>query len=529
MPKTLLLGLDGATFTVLDPLIKRGKMPFLEKLIAEGVRSPLRSIVPALTPPAWTTVMTGKRPGKHGVFDFFQKEEPDSRYFQFASSHNVKSETIWSVASEHGLKVVSLNFPLMFPPPAVNGYIVPGGWMPWRQLRLGCYPPGLFDRLKSLPSFNPRELALDMTLEAKALEGCAAEEYADWIRLHSRREARWSEILRSIMADDDVDLVGVVFDGADKLQHLCWRFLDPAMRPAEPNAWEQEIIDLCEEYFARLDAILADIVEQAGADATVVVASDHGFGASHDVFYINAWLEEQGFLVWKDEAWESQEVDPQIGFANITRHINELNWDRTVAYAATPSSLGINIVEQPNAVGGRDRATILADLVSALRQVRNPWTGQPIVAQIHSRDEAFAGPFERYGPDLTLTLADGAAISILRSDVLFRRRDIPLGNHKWDGVFIARGPGIRAGESVDEVSLVDIAPLLLYSLDLPIPTDVDGVVPPQVVRPEQIEQRPPKWFTPEGATAMPTESDIEIDSDDEATILSRLRALGYVE
>ncbi|MCC6936053.1 MAG: alkaline phosphatase family protein, partial [Thermomicrobiales bacterium] len=232
MPKTLLLGLDGATFTVLDPLIKRGKMPFLEKLIAEGVRSPLRSIVPALTPPAWTTVMTGKRPGKHGVFDFFQKEEPDSRYFQFASSHNVKSETIWSVASEHGLKVVSLNFPLMFPPPAVNGYIVPGGWMPWRQLRLGCYPPGLFDRLKSLPSFNPRELALDMTLEAKALEGCAAEEYADWIRLHSRREARWSEILRSIMADDDVDLVGVVFDGADKLQHLCWRFLDPAMRPA---------------------------------------------------------------------------------------------------------------------------------------------------------------------------------------------------------------------------------------------------------------------------------------------------------
>ena len=60
--------------------------------------------------------------------------------------------------------------------------------MPWRQLRLGCHPPGLFDRLKSLPSFEPRELALDMKLEAKAIEGCAAEEYADWIKLHTRRE-----------------------------------------------------------------------------------------------------------------------------------------------------------------------------------------------------------------------------------------------------------------------------------------------------------------------------------------------------
>ncbi|HQX64159.1 MAG TPA: alkaline phosphatase family protein, partial [Thermomicrobiales bacterium] len=226
MARTLLLGLDGATFTVLDPLMERGLMPFLAGLVDRGVRAPLRSIVPPLTPPAWTSVMTGKRPGQHGVFDFFQKESPESEYYHFASSQDVRSETIWSIASTHGKRVVSLNFPLMFPPPPVAGYIVPGGWMPWRQLRLGCYPPGLFDQLKTLPSFDPRELALDMTLEAKAIEGCAAEEYADWIRLHTRREQRWSEILRFLLAEDDIDLVGVIFDGADKLQHLCWRFLD---------------------------------------------------------------------------------------------------------------------------------------------------------------------------------------------------------------------------------------------------------------------------------------------------------------
>ena len=87
--KTLLIGLDGATFTVLDPLMERGVMPFLQRLAARGVRAPLRTVMPPLTPPAWTSLMTGKRPGQHGVFDFFQKETPDSEYFHFASSQDV--------------------------------------------------------------------------------------------------------------------------------------------------------------------------------------------------------------------------------------------------------------------------------------------------------------------------------------------------------------------------------------------------------------------------------------------------------
>ena len=68
--RTVLIGLDGATFTVLDPLMARGVMPFLRDFIAQGVRAPLRSVIPALTPPAWTSLVTGKRPGQHGVFDF---------------------------------------------------------------------------------------------------------------------------------------------------------------------------------------------------------------------------------------------------------------------------------------------------------------------------------------------------------------------------------------------------------------------------------------------------------------------------
>ena len=134
----VLLGLDGATFSVLDPYIQDGVMPFLGELMRDGTRGVLRSIMPPLTPPAWTSLVTGKHPGQHGVFDFFQKDEPGSIYFSFASSQNVHTATIWSLASEQDRKILSLNFPLMFPAPPVNGAIVPGGMMP---VVLGSHQP----------------------------------------------------------------------------------------------------------------------------------------------------------------------------------------------------------------------------------------------------------------------------------------------------------------------------------------------------------------------------------------------------
>ena len=155
MGPTVLIGLDGATFDVLDPYMESGVMPHLAELSARGTRAVLRSIMPPLTPPAWTSMVTGKHPGQHGIFDFFQKEEPGSVYFSFATSQEVRSATIWTLASEQDRRIISLNFPLMFPPPPVEGAVVPGGMMPWRQLRLGCHPPGLFDRLKELPGVQP--------------------------------------------------------------------------------------------------------------------------------------------------------------------------------------------------------------------------------------------------------------------------------------------------------------------------------------------------------------------------------------
>jgi predicted AlkP superfamily phosphohydrolase/phosphomutase len=525
---------DGATFAVLDPYVERGVMPFLGELMARGTRASLRSVVPPLTPPAWTSLVTGKHPGQHGVFDFFQKEEPGSVYFSYTSSQDVRSATIWSLASDQDRRIVSLNFPLMFPAPAVEGAVVPGGMMPWRQLRLGCHPPGLFQRLKELPSFNAREM-LDMELEVKAIDGCPEEEYADWVELHIRRERRWADVMAYLMEEERADLMAIMFDGVDKLQHLCWRFIDPACLPEHPTEWERSMIERCERYFSSLDGLVANMVRRAGPEATVILTSDHGFGPTRDVFHINSWLEEQGYLYWAEaQNGDRPRSATDVGFAEMTRHVHALDWSRTLAYAATPSSQGINIVER---VPGSEaplpedvRARISVDLAAALMDLRHPTAGEPLIAEVWTREQAFVGPFEELGPDLTILLADGGTISILPSDTIVTRREQVRGHHRWEGIFLAAGPGIRAGARADELSIVDVAPLILHRLGLAVPDDMAGRLPVEIIEPGELERQPPRTVHAAAAPApVAVPANLELEPGEQAVVMERLRALGYVE
>ncbi len=531
MSPVLLIGLDGATFDVLDPYVADGTMPNLGRLYERGSRGVLRSIMPPLTPPAWTSLVTGKHPGEHGVFDFFQKEEPGSVYFTFVSSHHVGSATIWSLASDQGRRIVSLNFPLMFPPPSVTGAVVPGGMMPWRQLRLGCHPPGLFDQLKALPAFEPREM-LDMELEIKAVDGCPEDEFADFVDLHIRRERRWAAVLDHLLVHEQPDLAAVLFDGVDKLQHLCWRFIDPACRPAQPTAWERSMVERCRRYFASLDELIGAAIDRAGPQTTVVLASDHGFGPTRDVFHVNSWLAEQGYLHWADQASAPTRGDTEIGFAEMTRHVRALDWSRTVAYAATPSSQGIHIVETvpgtSDPMPEETRARVACELAELLLQIERPWDGAPLVETVWTREQAFPGPYEAYGPDLSMVLTDGGTISILPSSTIMARRPQVRGHHRWEGIFLAAGPGLRAGAEIDELSILDIAPLIMHRLGLPIPADMSGRLPREAYEPEELRRDPPRHGqpTPQAPTRMPAP---ELAPEEQTAVMNRLRALGYVE
>ena len=532
---TLLIGLDGATYLVLDELMQLGVMPFLQSFLAEGSRADLRTVVPPLTPPAWTSLMTGRRPGQHGVFDFFQLD-PESRHLRFFTSHDIHGDTIFSLASQNGLRATALNFPALFPAPKLSGYVVPG-WIPWKQLRLACWPEGLFDSLKGLPGFNQRELAMDIKLEERTTEGCASPaEFGPWIELHTRREHNWFDIFRHLNQQDPSALTAVLFDGVDKLQHLCWRFIRPQdARPLE-EPWEHEVRNLCLEYFRRLDGILQQMCALMGPDTTVILTSDHGFGPTRTAFHVNSWLERQGYLSWSEAAstWDTQGA--LLGVSQVARHNWMLDWSRTQVFAATPTSSGLYIVVNRDGnspgVPASEYGAFRRRLITELLEERDPRTGERIVERVWTREEVFSGAYGDTAPDLTLTLSDGGAVSILPSKDLVSVRPDVAGQHRPLGIFAARGPNVRRGVQLPELSILDVAPMIAYTLGLAVPGEMTGRVPEEIYEPGALRARPVRRAavsTPAAAGSSESAAIPKMSAEDEEVVLDRLRELGYIE
>ena len=230
MGPTLLIGIDGATFTVLDPYIERGVTPFLGELARRGTRAELRSIVPALTPPAWTSLVTGKRPAARRL-----RLLPEGGAGQHPLPvHELAGDPQRDdlVARQRPGAARDLAQLPADVPAAAGGRLHRAGRDDALAPAATRLPPARALRpAEGFAGFNPRQM-LDMELEIKAIEGCPEDEQSAWVELHIKREQRWFEVARHLIQEEPADLIGVMFDGVDKLQHLCWRFIDPACRPA---------------------------------------------------------------------------------------------------------------------------------------------------------------------------------------------------------------------------------------------------------------------------------------------------------
>jgi len=532
MHRTLLIGLDGATFTVLDALMAEGVMPNLKAFAERGARAPLASTPNPLTPPAWTSLVTGRTPGHHGIFDFIRVQEgPEGLYFTLNTSFDVRCETIWSIVSRQGGTVTALNFPVSYPPQPVNGYVVPG-FVAWKHMRRAVHPPGFYDTLKTIPGFDVKELSIDMNQELKSIQWIPEDQYEAWITHHSRREKQWFGIARRVLAEHPTDLIAVLFDGVDKLEHLCWRYLDPELFPAKPTPTEAKIRGWCLDYFRLADDFIGELVALAGPEARVFMASDHGFGATHEVFYANVWLERNGYLAWAETA--SKDELGQVSTDRIKSHVVGIDWTRTTAYALTPSSNGIfiRVADAPGKAGvpPAQYESFRRELAARLADVRHPETGARLIQRVMTREEAFPGAAAEQAPDLTLVLADYGFLSVLNADVIVRPRPEPAGTHRPHGIFFAGGAGIVKGQRLDTLSLIDVAPTLLHSLGLPIPSDLEGRVAVECYEDAALDRLPIRFGEP---TRSPEEAApgaaASMSAADEEKVMDRLKALGYVE
>jgi predicted AlkP superfamily phosphohydrolase/phosphomutase len=530
MNKVLMIGLDGATFTLLKPLMEDGTMPFLKKFVSEGVHGDLMSTPNPLTPPAWISMVTGRSPNVHGVHDFLRPETSNGDVFlKINDSRDIRCETLWSMASRQGKRVTSLNFFGMSPPEPINGYLI-SGFIPWKHLRSATYPRSLFDTLKSLPDFNYKNLGMDITEEKKCVQGLDEAEHENWITAHSARSQSWANLLYYLMETEPTDLTAIVFDGPDKIQHLFWRYLDPALVEANPSPHDARIRELCLNHFRELDAIIERLVSLAGSETNVILTSDHGFGATTEVVYLNEWLARNGYLEWAQKA----EVDAtgKLTADRMKEHLMMIDWKNTLAYCPTPSSNAI-FVKKANGSGtgvkDEDYVEFCTKLKQQLLEYRNPADGEQIFIEVNL-NKLEGSPDAENLPDINIKLRDYGFVSILKAKDVVVPREKPEGTHRPNGIFIARGSDIEVDQQIQPLSILDITPLLLYFLGLPIPTDLEGRVPTEILRTETLMTHPVER---QGVTKSLNEDANEQrkDASDEEkeALMEQLKLLGYMD
>jgi predicted AlkP superfamily phosphohydrolase/phosphomutase len=265
-------------------------------------------------------------------------------------------------------------------------------------------------------------------------------------------------------------------------------------------------------------------MRRAGSDSTILICSDHGFTASNELLSINTWLEQQGYLTWHadyDAPQDSIDLNP------TSYQYRAFDMLQTKAYALITSSNGIYIPVRRTPEGEglppEEYESFRSELTNALlERCVDPATGEKLVKRVWSREEIFSGRFMNIAPDLTLTLRDHGFFSVRRSRQVHTTRPTVIGTHDPEGVFLARGPGIRQGRRVDQTHLIDIAPTVLCAMNLEIPSDLPGRPPTEIY---EDGYRSPRWSSDHGFDPVSEDR----TSTEEAEILARLKLLGYIE
>lgn len=524
--KVMMIGLDGATFTLLDPMMQSGVMPYLRSVVQHGVRADLMSTRTPLTPPAWTSMITGRSPEAHGIYDFLRPAflKDGGVFLKINDFRDNHCETVWSIANRAGKRATSLNFYGMAPPPSIDGYVV-SGFVPWRHLRHGTYPKTLFDEVRALSDFDYRDLGMDIGEEKKCVQGLHQGEHEPWIELQVNRDAAWTRLACHLLGKDRTDLTAVVLDGPDKLQHLFWRFVDPDLAAeADADPWHRHIRDLCIGFYRSLDNNIRRLMEAAGPDTDVLMTSDHGFGPTTEIFYVNEWLSRHGYLSWSQAA--RNDALGQLTAERIKDHLGMVDWKATKAFSPTPSSNAIFIKKDLGSglgVSDEEYLPFVLKLQRELLDFRDPATGQPVVVRADLnklRGSSFVEPC----PDISLTLRDHGFVSILKSDELVTQRPFADGTHRPAGIFIGHGPSFCKGEALAPIHILDIAPLMLSLLDIPVPSDLEGRVPTEALRGERLVERGGE--TRNLATA--DEERAEPSEEEREALMNQLKVLGYM-
>jgi predicted AlkP superfamily phosphohydrolase/phosphomutase len=543
-PKLTVIGLDAATFDVIDPMIEAGELPNLAGFFNAGPRGVLRSTTHPLTTQAWTTMLTGVNAGRHGMWDFCERDSSGYRLRLVNGSYR-QAPTVWERLTAAGRRAGIVNVPFTWPAQEVRGFFVAGLDAAAREAGM-TYPRELLSDLRK----RYGKLEFDHALP---LDGNG---YVDIERM--RRAVRQKvDYAKWLTERFQPELLVVVFMAADHMQHYGW------------VEWEEKFLSSrVAEVYRILDEAVGALTRHLDSGDTVIV-SDHGAGRMKGVVNLNAWLAEHGWLTYAmpGKRLHPGELSRQLlyraleyrrklprGLRNFAkqrapalrervyqlREFTAVDFPRTQAFAyGNMGNVVINVrgrekhgVVEP----GQEYDELCTRIAAEALRLSAPETGEPLVTAVHRRDALFHGPALDKIPDLIFEFNDYAWAgkgNLMRSTPTIwdtikmadSGRETYVGTHRSRGVIAFAGPSFRREGHVS-ASIEDVTPTILYLLGEPIPADLDGRLLEETVDSALLERRPPEYSEADALAPQETEG---YGADDVAEVEERLRSLGYLE
>ena len=556
--KTLLVGWDSVCWEYVNPLLERGELPNLQRLIESGCHGLLQSTIPPITPAAWSSIITGKLPQKHGVYDWVWDA---GGHLRVASSTDLTGTPFWRRLNVQGIRVGLVNIPLTYPATPLDGFVVAGFGAPQPPAEL-TYPVSLLGEIEArygdyTPALRPEHVwDLQRSGDQRALY--AAE---------TRVQAMHVQAALYAAKKFDVGVLAINMMLFDHTNHHSPSF------------------ELVESSLRETDRQLGLLLD--GFDpGDVLLISDHGARRFKGLFLLGDWLSERGYLVRKRLHGQTvqelnylvlQYLTRGLGIRGSTEKLLRAALRNTVPHvpgaiagafwrsvkdrvpgaydaywfdpaetdgdsslisrALNAGTIYLNINSSSSWLG-RNRDQVSLALVEELRAVRDPETSQPLFRRIFESSELY-GPnppgnppdlfVDYYDSEFGLRTAMGTGLQ-LRYPHFAYLADNPqvaltqYGDHAHDGVHVFSGSSFRRGVSSDPGHVVDIPATLLYLHRVPIPDDFDGHPLASA-----LTEHYPVLSQPGDAISTHEGQGREYGELEGEQVLSHLRALGYVD
>ena len=450
----MILGLDCAEPSlVLERW--RDRLPTLAALMERGTYGRLTSVVPPITVPAWSCMMSSRTPGDLGVYGFRNRSDHSYDGLFIANGTAIKEPRLWDLATRRGKRSIVLGVPGTYPPRPLNGVMVTCFLTPSIESQY-TFPPMLrreVDQVVGEYLFDTKDFRTDKK---------------DWLleQIYEMTNRRFA-LAEHLLTTKPWELFAMVEMGPDRMHHGFWKDMDPQHRKHEPGGrFESAILD----YHVHLDGLLGKLVAYADDDTAVLVVSDHGAKRMDGGIRVNEWLRREGLLATAREP-EGAERLADVG----------VDWARTTAWGdgGYYARIFLNVQgrEPEGTIPPEDYEKVRDDLARRLEAIPDE-NGDPIGTRVYKPEELY-DQVVGVAPDLIVHFGDllWRAVGTIGGDEGIHTFENDTGpddaNHAQEGLLIMAGPGIPVGPR-EGMHLLDVAPTVLELLGLDVPASMRG-------------------------------------------------------